>query len=253
MAPNHWPPKGWEALFEDADCLYARDLGHGRIHFIRVDDMLDACGNDWEGPYEYELALSEADLKIVGDKALEDGRTSHEMDEEEWAKVDDVWKAETCHSAGQVAPLARDKAKKGYQAAVRRLAKISADIEENPAVHECYMNARVNALGSTAREYMQGDIHAALDRMGARPEGNCGPPKDATVDPSPFPPGGTMLSRRVRMDKINPGECMPVQIWGLGYCQTCEFRGTPKCGGKEIRRTGETANGRRVPVMNQEA
>ena len=43
-------------------------------------------------------------------------------------------------------------------------------------------------------------------------------------------------------------ECWSVQLFGLEYCETCQFRDTPKCGGKDIRRTGKNSKGVRVPI-----
>jgi len=43
-------------------------------------------------------------------------------------------------------------------------------------------------------------------------------------------------------------ECWLVQIWGLSYCKTCEYRDTPDCGGKEVRKTGKNSKGYSVPL-----
>ena len=43
-------------------------------------------------------------------------------------------------------------------------------------------------------------------------------------------------------------ECWAVQMWGIGKCEKCEFRNTPDCGGKEIRKTGKNQIGTVVPI-----
>jgi hypothetical protein len=44
------------------------------------------------------------------------------------------------------------------------------------------------------------------------------------------------------------GECWSVQIWGLKYCETCEFKGKRNCGGKNIIKTGKNERGFTVPL-----
>jgi hypothetical protein len=50
-----------------------------------------------------------------------------------------------------------------------------------------------------------------------------------------------------RQGDLTP-ECWSVQLFGPDYCGTCEFRGTPECGGKSIRRIGRNSKGVRVPI-----
>lgn len=47
-------------------------------------------------------------------------------------------------------------------------------------------------------------------------------------------------------------ECWSVQIWGLGYCKTCEYAGKRLCGGKNIRKTGKNEKGFTVPLGKEE-
>jgi hypothetical protein len=43
-------------------------------------------------------------------------------------------------------------------------------------------------------------------------------------------------------------ECWSVQVWGLQYCEKCEFKDTDECGGKRIREFAQNENGRLVPL-----
>ena len=43
-------------------------------------------------------------------------------------------------------------------------------------------------------------------------------------------------------------ECWSIQIWGKEYCETCEFKDTDECGGKQIRKTGKNEKGIEVPI-----
>lgn len=51
-------------------------------------------------------------------------------------------------------------------------------------------------------------------------------------------------------------ECLLVQAWGLGECESCRCRGSKEtphwnCGGKKIRKTGRNSKGYSVPLENQ--
>ena len=54
-------------------------------------------------------------------------------------------------------------------------------------------------------------------------------------------------ARQVRQGNLT-GECWMVQFNGRDYCETCEYKGTPDCGGKEIRLSGKNTKGLDVPV-----
>ena len=48
---------------------------------------------------------------------------------------------------------------------------------------------------------------------------------------------------KIIQQKALTTECWSVQIWGLSYCDTCEFKDTNQCGGKRIRETGRNRIG----------
>jgi len=54
-------------------------------------------------------------------------------------------------------------------------------------------------------------------------------------------------SKTVSQSKLT-SECWSVQVWGRSNCKKCEFRDTPDCGGKKIRKTGKNAKGFKVPI-----
>ena len=56
-----------------------------------------------------------------------------------------------------------------------------------------------------------------------------------------------MKVRTVHQSNLS-SECLMVQIWGLEFCKTCEYRDSKKCGGKKIRLTETNALGKKVPV-----
>ena len=48
---------------------------------------------------------------------------------------------------------------------------------------------------------------------------------------------------KIIQQKTLTTECWSVQIWGLSYCDKCEFKDTNQCGGKRIRETGKNRIG----------
>lgn len=43
-------------------------------------------------------------------------------------------------------------------------------------------------------------------------------------------------------------ECWLIQVYGRDACKTCTARGTSKCGGQNILRTGKNSKGHKIPV-----
>lgn len=43
-------------------------------------------------------------------------------------------------------------------------------------------------------------------------------------------------------------ECWLIQLYGLEYCKTCDFKGKKDCGGKYIVKTGMNTKGFAVPL-----
>lgn len=58
----------------------------------------------------------------------------------------------------------------------------------------------------------------------------------------------TTESREVNQNDIS-SECWHVQFQGLKACESCEYRDSDECGGKEIRETGGwNEKGKKVPL-----
>jgi hypothetical protein len=139
---------------------------------------------------------------------------------------DDIYEivlTECCVSYGCYAPLdsvSGNSYPERVRAAARRLAD---ELMQNEASLEDKLQSPVNALGSTAREYMQGDFQSAMDRA-------LNPP---------------VRVKQVKQKSLS-AECWSVQVWGTGYCETCEYKGTEECGGQEILKTGKNEKGIKV-------
>jgi len=55
------------------------------------------------------------------------------------------------------------------------------------------------------------------------------------------------VARELNVKIITQGnltsECWLIQMQGKSACQTCEFKGTPECGGQNILKTGKNKKG----------
>ena len=56
-----------------------------------------------------------------------------------------------------------------------------------------------------------------------------------------------MQTKTVKQNELT-SECWSVQVWGLEYCDTCEYLNTAECGGKRIRKVGKNAQGHDIPI-----
>ena len=230
---------GWETLLDDDDQLYSKSLGEKRFHFIRV---LTADKTVF-------VELNEVDLQAIPRKTIDGALSSCGLETREDLSPEAI--AEVCMDYGTSATLSSVQVKGKTDAEIRRAINLSKEIQKFPAIHEWFMNQPVNKIGSTAREIMQGDLDAAMDRL-SRPNvekavrEKAGDPTD-TEKVQGIVPGSVGIERRVRQKKLS-SECMPVQVWGFRSCLTCEFRRKSSCGGKDIRKTGMNRNAIKVPV-----
>lgn len=60
----------------------------------------------------------------------------------------------------------------------------------------------------------------------------------------------TLKTAQIKTVKQNnlSSECWMVQIYGASYCETCEYKNTRDCGGKNILKTGKNAKGLNIPI-----
>jgi len=58
---------------------------------------------------------------------------------------------------------------------------------------------------------------------------------------------GVIETRLIPQNHLT-SECWMVQFKGLDACKTCEFKDTPECGGKEIRKKLMNVKGYKVPL-----
>ncbi len=149
--------RGFRELY---DGLSVRRVSAQRYHYIQVTDMDEACGRDNEGRPRYVVELSEVDLDSLSEATVKSARQSCGWDS---APDSDEATAEMCFQYGARAPLHSvdtNSATRGF----RECRQESYTLTKDSAAYAERMERPVNAIGSTAREYMQGDIYSAMDR-----------------------------------------------------------------------------------------
>lgn len=150
----------FKCLYEDNQGgKWIRRVGPGRHHIIELIDMDDACGLDNEGRPTYNVELSEVDVIATVQKTKADAIKSCGWENME---LSEVALAECLHSYGARAPL--DSWDGNNRGKLLRDARALSSELDDPETHEEYMNRPVNALGSTAREFAQGDFCSAITR-----------------------------------------------------------------------------------------
>jgi len=150
-------PAKWITHLDDTDLLESRKVGPRAYQFINVVDMVDACGRDATDEFVAELHYVDLDA-IDADtirKALECCGQQDEPD------LSDLAIAECCHSYGAKAPL--DSWSGNGRTVVRRQARSEAHSLLTSGM-KAALQRPVNQLGSTAAEFMRGDIFSAMQR-----------------------------------------------------------------------------------------
>lgn len=150
-----------DSNWQDYGGKWARKVGDGRYHVMELLNWHDAVGED-EAPATYNVNLSEIDLTAAPESALNDAYRYYGWDGTEGFLKTDEMKVECLHSYGHKAPL-WDKNGNNYSKLMTECRAESAALDD-PAAHEAAMNRPVNAAGSTAREFAQGDIYSAMTR-----------------------------------------------------------------------------------------
>lgn len=116
----------------------------------------------------YNVSLAEVDLDTMTEEQLHSAMSFVGIDDldevESDPKIQALIKLDAYHSYGCKAPL-WDESSNNYNKLMAAARAESASLDD-PDAHEDRMLRPVNAIGSTAREFMQGDIQTALCRIG---------------------------------------------------------------------------------------
>lgn len=149
----------FKTLLDDTNSLYIRRLNDDRYQLVELIDMEDACGRDNEGHPKYVAELSEVDLSEIG-MSTKKGALNFCGLEDETVSAETL--VECLHAYGAKAPL--ENWSGNNRSKLVREAKAYSYELDNPTAHAEAMKRPVNEIGSTAREYMVGDITSAIRR-----------------------------------------------------------------------------------------
>lgn len=148
-----------------------RKVAPRRFHFVELTNMNEACGSDNDGHPTYVVELSEVDLDAIGADTQRSAWRSCDGDcmvrPSDVTSYDnserDLIAAGCCYEYGAKAPLhsvSTNNAHKG----IRECRAESYSLTRDSDAYAARMERPVNKLGSTAREYMTGDITSAIVR-----------------------------------------------------------------------------------------
>jgi len=135
-----------------------RQTGPRQFQFVELINMDDACGRDNEGQPKYAVALHLVDLDSIPEKTI---KSALECCGQEWLE-NDILLAECCDSYGAHAPLENWSGNNAHK--LLRLAYKAANALLDESALEAAMERPVNKIGSSAREFMTGDIFSPLQR-----------------------------------------------------------------------------------------
>ena len=165
-APRGWIDIGSDGSWEDYGGNWARKSPDGSYYVVVFTNMIDACGERDLGDGDKFLAeVRRVVLSDIDSETLRQARKCVGLDLE---TVDEphreLAQVEACSSYGAYAPIESFSAN-GWASRVRSQAfRCAEQMMKDAAAVEVAMAKPVNKIGSTAHEYMRGDINAALDR-----------------------------------------------------------------------------------------
>lgn len=164
---ERWGESGYVG---DESGIRIKGAGGRKFIAIRWDDIHAATGEDHGDRHVFEVLM--VDLDAIGEANIDSALRSCGPGEDE--ELPDIGIAEACISYGCAAPLASHSG--GNRRALFRAARQDAEtfIEDEDALEDRLDGAPVNAIGSTPREFMMGDLDAALSRGLARGDTGAG-------------------------------------------------------------------------------
>ena len=143
---------------------YRHVAGTREYHFVTLvnweDSVSEREAREVGSKYCMDLAIVDLD-ELSQDRIISAFRLCGQTPEE--AGGNDEWIADTCRSYGAYAPIASENTS-NFHAMFRKLAKESRRITGSAAERRKVMARKVNKLGSTAAEFMRGDLNSALIR-----------------------------------------------------------------------------------------
>jgi hypothetical protein len=147
-----------------------RKASEGQYHIIELTNMDECCGRDNEGQPTYCVDLSLIDLTEIPVDAMTSALCSCGLEDrplnlnawDTWTENDRLMLVECLHSYGTKAPLWQDSG--NAYAPLLQQARAESHALDNDEAMTAALDRPVNRLGSTAAEFMRGDLDSALLR-----------------------------------------------------------------------------------------
>lgn len=165
-APKGWIDIGSDLCWDDHGGKWAKQVPGTRIFYVLRFDRMDDRLMAESGCDRYECDVMLVDLDDLPDKTVELALRCCGIDPLEIIRSDhhDLICMEACVGYGAYAPL-ESFSSNSHPLNLRGEARQYAErLMRNAKELERLMNRPVNRIGSTAREYMRGDMTSALDR-----------------------------------------------------------------------------------------
>jgi len=131
-----------------------------RFFIIDVLNWYETVGED-EATCEFNVSLDECDVSVLSEKNKEDLLSSCGWEGAD--RTDPLVWAEMMHSYGMKAPLWGEDGD-DIEELMEEAKSAAAELLDDPSLHAEYLQTPVNAIGSTAMEFMKGDLTSAMDR-----------------------------------------------------------------------------------------
>jgi len=151
----------WQTIFDwgSDEMLEMRRVRGRMFQFIEVIDMDAVCGRDNEGQPKYAAELAIVDLDELSPADISSAMQSCGW---EGMPMSDDALAEVCRSYGLKAPVSGASGN-NWRKLQREMRSEAHALLDDSALADA-MEQPVNRLGSTAAEYMRGDLRSAMAR-----------------------------------------------------------------------------------------
>jgi hypothetical protein len=137
-----------------------RHVGARRFQFVELINMEEHGARETKGDPKYVVELSLVDLDAISPETIASAVRSCGSDED---ATSDVAIAEMCKSYGAAAPL-DSYSGNNWHKLMREARRDAQTYARDSAALDEKMSRPVNAIGSTAAEYMRGDLDSAITR-----------------------------------------------------------------------------------------
>lgn len=181
----------WRTFDDDVDFGEQRAVSATAFQFITITDMEYHCGSD----PKYVCEVDIVDLALIPEKEQLSAKECYGCEDED---IDVEYLAQVCHGYGLKAPVWSESS--NNRSALHRAARSQCRELLDESKLEIAMDRPVNALGSTAHEFMLGDFTSAMQRGCESGE-----------------PGARLTARlygvpQAAIDNIRPGDFLPYVV-----------------------------------------